>query len=143
MAALPGADGNALRVAASAVVPDLRGRRVYIVDDEQDVLRGTRTLLELWNLEVHGAQSAAAAEQLCAQNGAPDLMIADLRLGEGENGAQLAARLQRTFGQFAVLIISGETTSGALKDTELSSFPLLHKPVTPEVFRAAVSHALI
>jgi DNA-binding NtrC family response regulator len=142
LAALVGADAQAPTVALTQPSVDLRGRRVYVVDDELDVLRGTRTLLELWNLEVHGASSAAAAEQLCAERGAPDLMIADLRLGDGEHGAQLALRLQRSFGQFPVLIISGETSSAALRETNLGSFPLLHKPVTPEVFRAAVARAL-
>ena len=121
---------------------DFQGKRVYVVDDELDVLRGTRALLELWNLEVLGADCAPAAEQLCAERGPPDLMIADLRLGDGEHGAQLAARLQQTYGPFPVLIISGETSSTALKDTAIGSFPLLHKPVTPEVFRAAVARAL-
>jgi two-component system, sensor histidine kinase len=142
LAALVGADAPTPAVRSTQAPVDLRGRRVYVVDDELEVLRGTRTLLELWNLEVHGANSAAAAEQLCAERGPPDLMIADLRLGEGEHGTQLAARLQQSFGQFPVLIISGETSSAALRETNLSSFPLLHKPVTPEVFRAAVARAL-
>jgi two-component system, sensor histidine kinase len=141
LATLDGTDAREPALTSPQAAPDLRGKRVYIVDDELDVLRGTRALLELWNLEVHGAESVIAAERLCAEWGPPDLMIADLRLGAGEHGAQLATRLQNTYGQFPVLIISGETSSTALNDIDVGSFPLLHKPVTPEAFRAAVIRA--
>lgn len=132
-------------LAASSVeeVPDIvRGRRVYVVDDEADVLRGTRALLSLWGLEVQCAGSAAAAEHLCATLGPPDLLIADLRLSDEEHGAQLAARLQQRFGMFPVLIISGETSSAAFEEASRRAFPMVHKPVTPESFRAAVALAL-
>jgi DNA-binding NtrC family response regulator len=120
----------------------MRGRRVYVIDDEVDVLRGTRALLGLWGLEVQGAATTAAAEQLCADHGAPDLMIADLRLGGAEHGAQLAERLRQHYGRFPVLIVSGETSAAALEAANRHSFPLLHKPVTAEAFQSAIALAL-
>ena len=140
--AIAAADANPPAVQSTSTPVAMHGKRIYVVDDELDVLRGTRRLLELWGLEVHGAGSAVAAEELCAAAGPPDLMIADLRLGAAEHGAQLATRLQHSYGKFPVLIISGETSSAALKDLDVGSFPLLHKPATPEAFHAAVMLAL-
>ena len=141
-AALPEASLSAPQVALRAIPDDIRGRRVYVVDDEVDVLRGTQALLNLWGLQVQGVRSGTAAEQLCAEQGAPDLMIADLRLGGTEHGAQLAARLQQRYGRFPVLIISGETSAAALREADRCSFPLLHKPVTAEAFQSAITLAL-
>jgi len=118
------------------------GLRVVVVDDERDILHSMRGLLRLWRLEVHTAASPREADALLLQTGAPDLLIADLRLGAGEHGAELASRLQRRHGPFPVLIITGETASGALQEAAAAGFALLHKPITPEQLRDAIQAAL-
>jgi signal transduction histidine kinase len=116
----------------------LRGRRVYVVDDEQDVLKSTRTLLEIWGVAVATAQSPREAERLFDHEGRPDLMIVDLRLGGGEHGASLADRLQQLHGHFPVLITTGETSSGALLEANRKKFTMLQKPIAPEVLQRAI-----
>ena len=62
--------------------------------------------------------------------------------GSDEHGAELAERLQNTYGQFPVLIITGETSSSALLRANEKSYPLLQKPIAPEMLREAAYSAL-
>jgi len=73
-----------------------------------------RVLLSLWGMQIHTAESATAAEHLFRLHGPPDILIVDLRLDGSEHGAHLAGRLLRAYGEFSVMIITGETSSEAL-----------------------------
>jgi two-component system, sensor histidine kinase len=128
---------------ASVAEMSLQGKRVYVVDDESDILKSMSTLLGVWGVEAFTAESPHAANGIFEQHGRPDLMIVDLRLGEEEHGAQLADRLQRTYGDFPVLITTGETSSDALLQANAHSYALLQKPIAPEVLRLAIAAAVI
>jgi two-component system, sensor histidine kinase len=127
---------------ASAVEVSLEHKRVYVVDDELDIRKSMRSLLGVWGVSVMTAESPSAADLLFEQHGPPDLMIVDLRLGEEEHGAHVADRLQQTYGQFPVLIITGETSSEALRQANERSYTLLQKPIAPEVLRRAIVAAV-
>jgi signal transduction histidine kinase len=150
-------EGACFRVAIPVAVPDARpieeapacmadapvqGRRVYVVDDERDILISMRTLLGVWGIEVATAESPGAADRLFEQSGPPDLLIVDLRLGGDEHGAQLACRLQQAYGDFPVLVVTGEASSDALRLANERSYTLLQKPIAPELLRRAIMSAL-
>jgi DNA-binding NtrC family response regulator len=116
----------------------LHGVRVYLVDDETDILRSMKHLLTAWGMECLPTESAAGAEKLFQDHGKPDLLITDLRLGKGEHGAEFALRMRQRLGRFPVLIITGETSSTALQDAAERGFALLQKPVVPETLREAI-----
>jgi signal transduction histidine kinase/CheY-like chemotaxis protein len=120
----------------------LTGRRVYVVDDEVDILRSMRVLFNLWGVEIVTADSPQMADAVFAEHGPPDLMIVDLRLREEEHGAQLAERLEQAYGPFPVLIITGETSSEALRRANERGYTLLQKPIAPEVLRQAMVSAM-
>ena len=101
-----------------------------------------RALLDIWGAVVFTADSPEAAQRIFAQHGRPDLMIVDLRLGEGEHGAQLSDRLRLQYGPFPVLIITGETASEALRQANENGYTLLQKPIAPEVLRRAIAAAI-
>jgi two-component system, sensor histidine kinase len=122
--------------AASAV--SLENRRVYVVDDERDIRNSMRALLGIWGVQVATADSVKDADALFAKSGPPDLLIVDLRLADDEHGSQLAARLQKQYGMFSVLIITGETSSDALREAHDSGYSLLQKPVAAEVLRREI-----
>ncbi len=111
---------------------------IFVVDDEIDILESSKSLLEIWNVIVKTALSAVAVEALFEQYGVPDLLIVDLRLREKENGAELAQRLQKQYGNFPVLVITGETASAALVKTNMAGYPILQKPINPEVLFTAL-----
>jgi two-component system, sensor histidine kinase len=125
--------------APAAVESSLQGLQVYVVDDERDILKSMRSLLSVWGIGVHTAESSDATDRIFEEHGPPDLMIVDLRLGDGEHGARLADRLQQTYGQFPVLIITGETASDALRQANEHNYTLLQKPIAADVLRRAIS----
>jgi DNA-binding NtrC family response regulator len=116
----------------------LKGVRVCLVDDEMDILKSMGHLLAAWGMESFTTESAAGAEKIFRERGKPDLLITDLRLGKGEHGAELATRMRKQYGGFPVLIITGETTSAALREANERGFKLLQKPVVPETLREAI-----
>ena len=130
--------------AADTAPPPLAasGQRIFVIDDEADILASTGALLRLWGFQVYVADTANAAQHLFEQHGRPDLLIADLRLAGVEHGAALALRLQLGYGAFPVLIMTGETSSEALRLANESGYPLLQKPVTQDVLRDAISRLL-
>jgi two-component system, sensor histidine kinase len=138
---LPGALRVAARPpeqAAPEPTPFISQRRIYVVDDEQDILKSMRTLLSLWGIEAHTAIGGPELRALFARQGVPDLLIADLRLGGGEHGARLAGDLQRSYGAFPVLILTGETSSEALREAKLADYPVLRKPIAAEQLHEAI-----
>jgi two-component system, sensor histidine kinase len=150
-------EGTSFRVTLPALIPpvqvddppptngvpaSLQGLRVYVVDDEIGILKGMSALLGVWGVRTSTGSTSAEADQLFAEHGPPDLLIVDLRLGADEHGAGLAARLQRTYGRFPVRIITGETASEALRQANEAGFPVLQKPIAPEVLRHAIASAV-
>ncbi len=117
--------------------------KVYLVDDEDDILKSMSKLLSLWGMNVSSAASAALLDELFSSKGKPDVLIADLRLGKGEHGAALAKRLRLLYGDFQVLIMTGETASDALREAKDLGYPLLQKPIAPENLQQAIELCLI
>jgi CheY-like chemotaxis protein/anti-sigma regulatory factor (Ser/Thr protein kinase) len=123
---------------AVAIAVSLEGRKIYVIDDEIDIQKSMTQLLQLWGARALSAGSPEAALKLFETHGKPDLLITDLRLGSGENGAELALRLQRRFGGFATLVTTGEISPEALSFTTDHGLELLHKPITEQDLRRTI-----
>jgi signal transduction histidine kinase/ActR/RegA family two-component response regulator len=119
------------------------GRRVYLIDDEHDILKSMSRLLAIWGIETLTADSVQAAEQLWAAHGRPDLLITDLRLRGAEHGAALAQRLQQRYGSCPVLIITGELASESLLDASQLGFRVMHKPIERESLERTLYEVLV
>jgi len=130
------------RTQSGELAPSFPGRRIYVVDDEPEILRSMQKLLGAWGIEVMTANSTRTSERLFEMHRQPDLMIVDLRLNEEESGVQLASRLRGKYGNFPILIVTGETSSDALAQANDLAFPLLQKPIAPEILRSAIADAL-
>lgn len=120
-----------------------RGARVLVLDDESAIREGMALLLESWGMHSYPVANTAEAQRLLeTMDGGMDLMIADLRLQDGEDGLRTVLALRARWGDIPVLLASGETDPDKLKDAAASGFPLLHKPVSPENLREAVETLL-
>ena len=137
--------------AAASSAPDGADRdgmlvdaHVLVVDDEPSVRVGMRTLLEAWGCHVTVASGYAEAEQLLEQHGLGfDLIVADFRLRQHENGIDTVRRLRERLGEdVPALLVSGDTAPERLREAQDSGFPLLHKPVSAEKLQEALLDAL-
>ena len=123
---------------------DVAGMRVLVIDDEPAILSGIRYLLRSWGCEVAIAEDRAQALEVIESLGvAPDLVISDLRLREGESGLDVLAALDLYYQRdgilpFPRLLITGETRSDRLREIVAARIPVLYKPVSPEQLRAAM-----
>jgi len=125
------------------ILPDtgLQGVKVLFIDDEEPVRRAMRHVLRRFGCDaVEAASSDEALER--TRGFVPELVLADCRLGDGDNGIVAVARLRERWPALPALLISGDTDAERLLEAERSGLPLLHKPVTLERLRAAMSSAL-
>jgi len=141
----PQVAGRAAAAPAAALAEAaLAGTHVLVIDDEPAIRVGMRTLLEAWGCRVTVAGGRAEAERLIEQHGLGfDVIVADFRLRQHENGIETVRELRARMGEeVAALLISGDTAPERLREAHESGLPLLHKPVSAEKLREAVLDAL-
>jgi CheY-like chemotaxis protein len=108
-----------------------------VVDDDPDILAGTRQLLESWGCTVHTAATADAAIGVARSLERLDALITDLRLPNNRRGTQVVASVRDLLGaQLPALLITGDLESARLQETRAFELELLHKPVKPARLRA-------
>jgi DNA-binding NtrC family response regulator len=103
---------------------------VLVVDDEKNIRRTLRMVLEGEGYAVDEADGVAAAEAALAAR-PPDVVVLDVKLGEG-NGLELLGRLhaEDARGERPVIMISGHASiEDAVKATRLGAFDFLEKPL--------------
>jgi two-component system, NtrC family, nitrogen regulation response regulator NtrX len=113
---------------------------ILLVDDEKNIRRTLRMVLEGEGYQVEEADSTAAAEAILAGSTAAQVVILDVKLGE-DNGIELLRRLKaRSLGDepagprfdpdIPVIMISGHASiEDAVKATKLGAFDFLEKPL--------------
>ncbi len=127
-------DGNGMTLSDDA------GKSVLVIDDETAVRDAMFVLLTQWGYEVLVA--ASPEEALLALQQAPDVIIADYRLREGQTGAEAIRRIHAAWGaHIPALIVTGDTAPERLREARASGFAFLHKPVEPAKLRAFLRNA--
>jgi signal transduction histidine kinase/CheY-like chemotaxis protein len=122
----------------------LEGTLVAVVDDDPAAIDAMTELFSIWGAEVVGGRDARnLMEALGRVARYPDLVVADLRLGDGASGV-IAVRALRDELGFAVpaLIVSGDTSAAAERAARSAGLTLLPKPVVANVLEA-VATALV
>ena len=112
--------------------------RILIVDDEENIGRSLRMILEREGYSVVLCHSAAAF------HAAPkaDLYLLDVRLPDG-NGIDLLRSLRQEGSSAPVIMISGHgTIADAVEATRAGAFDFLEKPLARERVLLGVSNAL-
>jgi len=115
--------------------------KVLIVDDETNLRRMLRVLLEEEGHAVVEAGSAEEGLQLLADN-RPEVVLLDLAL-PGASGLEALPRFQDRLPGVVVVMMSGEATlSDAVAATRQGAFHFLEKPLTPEAVLVTLQAAL-
>ncbi len=115
---------------------------VVVVDDDSIVLAGTIALLQSWGCEVIAADSGQKiVNKLLGQSRVPDVVLADYRLAQGEDGVNVIQAIQAIYSKLIPgVLISGDMESDRLRQALASGFAMLHKPVSPSKLRAMLMH---
>jgi two-component system, sensor histidine kinase len=115
---------------------------VVVIEDDPLVLEATGGLLRSWGCRVVAAESYGEAIRKLSEIGQrPDLIVCDYRLPQGPTGVDAIEMLRDAF-EIPALLISGDATSPQ-RDNGVGSYRLLHKPVSPETFRAVLVDASV
>ncbi len=112
---------------------------VAVVDDDPASLEGVHELFATWGASVAcGLDVDGAIASLGRLGGYPDLIVADLRLGDGASGLDAIARIRDEFGTAVpAIIVSGDTGTEARMAVTKAGLALLAKPVVPAALQAA------
>ena len=118
--------------------------RIAVLDDDPSILSAMTALLGGWGYVVIAAETAEdLIERLRQKAVAPDLVISDLRLANGDGGIDAIARVRAEFGSgLPAMLITGETAPERLIEVTDSGLALLHKPVSNAKLRMTVRNLL-
>ena len=104
------------------------GLTVLVIDDERSVRLGMRVLLE--ELGCHYVEACTVEEATRqAKESKPDVVLADMRLRNGETGIGAIDSIVAAIGPTPSLLISGDTAPDRLQEATRAGIKLLHKPV--------------
>ena len=127
-----------------AALRDLSGKLVVVIDDEEAIVAGMRTLLSNWGVEVIGSASGddvVGEVEKCGRM--PDLIIADYRLAAGAVGTDVIDRLRRELDpEIPAVLITGSTAPDRIIEADAKGYDILLKPVQADRLRALIDAKL-
>lgn len=141
-ARLPSADGAAgtrrQRPPAFA-----KAHRVLLLEDDPGLRQASTRWLAARGLDVAAASSGSEAMRIASGGFAPDLVICDLHLADGENGVEALQRLRAMSGrELPALVLSGDSSEAARAVARVEGVGMLLKPVDPDELLAAMRRLL-
>lgn len=129
------------RPAASAFQP-LTGIRVLCIDNEPRIIEGMQLLISGWGCTVMTAASMADILALSPEGPAPDLVIADYHLDDGD-GIEAILELRSIFRtQIPGLLVTADRTPDVRAEAEKHGIGLQNKPVKPAALRAYITQVM-
>jgi len=115
---------------------------ILCVENEAGVREAMTALLEGWSCVVAAVGSVAAARQAVAAAGrSPDIILADLHLGDAEpDGLDAIALLRHDWGlQLPAILITADRSQDMRSRAAALHVDVLNKPVKPAALRALIS----
>ncbi|OYX42651.1 MAG: hybrid sensor histidine kinase/response regulator [Rhodobacterales bacterium 32-67-9] len=135
------ASGATARGAPSETIPQgALDLIVMIIENDADVLHATTQKLDSWGASVLGTASTKGALDLMLGVGtAPDIILADYQLDEGDNGVEAIRTLRDAAGyDIPAIVITANRSRSLLQLGERMGFSVLTKPVQLSRLRALI-----
>lgn len=111
----------------------MEGLRVLLVEDDEDVLVATASLLEKWGCVVQAETTVPECEAHC------DVVITDFDLGAKTTGADCIARVRAmNRRKVPAVIMTGHDENRVREELGDQEIPVLAKPVRPTELRSLV-----
>jgi len=115
-------------------------RRVLLVDDDRQVLRGLSDMLEADGYDIVSCDRFTDAKAYLAEQ-RPDLMITDVRLG-AYNGLQLALYARARHRAMPVIVLTGFEDPTLREEAERSGAVFLIKPLRRDQLLATMERLM-
>ncbi|MCJ7587811.1 MAG: sigma-54 dependent transcriptional regulator [Candidatus Aminicenantes bacterium] len=116
--------------------------RIMIVDDEENIRKSLRMILEYEGYTVVEASSGEDALDMLAVQEMPDLILLDIML-PGKDGLSILQDLRRKPFAPDVIMISGQATvKAAVEATKLGAFDFMEKPLSRDQVLLRIRNAL-
>lgn len=117
------------------------GKRVLVVDDEENLRRVTQLKLQQAGYEATTASDGAQALELLARH-PQDLIITDLKM-PGMSGMDLLRRVKEDYLEVIVIVVTAfGTIESAVEAMRLGAHDYIIKPVNADALKLVVSRAL-
>ena len=111
-------------------------KRVLVVDDDEETLKATVSLLQAWGCLFASAESLEALDQI---EGPIDLIISDYSFPARYTGLDIIRDARVRYGNdLKALVISGDLSDEMQQRVKQEKLLLIHKPVQPVQLRSAM-----
>lgn len=121
----------------------LSGLHILLVENDFDVMRATKNLLESWGCSVSCGGNLEEAVNVIEESLStpPNIILADYRLPGGADGVEVANRIQLILGQtIPTIVITGDVEESNLNAITKQGYQVMCKPVQPAKLRALISN---
>jgi len=116
--------------------------RILIVDDEENIRKSLRMILEYEGYTIYEAADGVEARQRLEEHPEIDLVLLDIKLPDTD-GLTLLAEIKKQPLAPEIIMISGHgTIPMAVEATKLGAFDFLEKPLHRERIILSLNHAL-
>ena len=126
-------------------IMSLSGINILLIEDEIDVLKATKQLLESWGCNVKTARNKDEDMNLIKEDPYknPDIILADNRLPGDASGIDITYLIQEKLQtSIPCVIMTGDVERSHVQGIIDQGFPVLLKPIQPAKFRAMLSHLI-
>ena len=126
-------------------IMNLSGINILLIEDDIDVLKATKQLLESWGCNVKTARNKDEVMNLIKEDPYknPDVILADNRLPGDASGIDITYLIQEKLQtSIPCVIMTGDVERSHVQGIIDQGFPVLLKPIQPAKFRAMLSHLI-
>jgi DNA-binding response OmpR family regulator len=118
-----------------------QNKRVLIVEDEPAAREASSSYLGKRGFDVAAAGNISDALAQAAEQ-APDVLVCDWDLGSGENGTDVARKLQRRYRIPVILVTAHPLESLRKATTDIDVLRYMRKPLNLASLAATISDAV-
>lgn len=117
-------------------IGSLQGLKVFVIDNDIEVLTAMTALLNSWDCEVFSCQRLEEALTIPFE---PAIMLADYQLDNDETGLEVMQALQTRFNKdIPGVLISADPRESTEEKAKALGFYFLRKPLKPAALRALI-----